>query len=174
MKAIVVYESYWGNTASVARAIAEGIGPEARALTTTEAKDEALAGVGLIVAGSPIIAFSLPTDKMRSDMAAKPDKKAPSPPDLSHPSLRSWLASLPKAGGGTSGAGGGAHSAAFETGFKLSPGGAAGTILKMLKGLGYEPVAKKQRFLVMTSYGPMRDGELDRAKAWGAELAKSL
>ena len=28
MKAIVVYESYWGNTAAVARAIAEGIGPE--------------------------------------------------------------------------------------------------------------------------------------------------
>ena len=31
MKAIVVYESLWGNTAAIARAIAEGIGPEARA-----------------------------------------------------------------------------------------------------------------------------------------------
>ena len=29
MKAIVVYESHWGNTASVARAIAEGLGVEA-------------------------------------------------------------------------------------------------------------------------------------------------
>ena len=37
MKAIVVYESYWGNTASVARAIAEGIGAGAQALTTTDA-----------------------------------------------------------------------------------------------------------------------------------------
>jgi flavodoxin len=27
MKAIVVYESLWGNTAAIARAIAEGIGP---------------------------------------------------------------------------------------------------------------------------------------------------
>ena len=27
MKTIVVYESYWGNTAAVARAIAEGFGP---------------------------------------------------------------------------------------------------------------------------------------------------
>ena len=34
MKAIVVYESMWGNTAAIARAIAEGIGPEARALST--------------------------------------------------------------------------------------------------------------------------------------------
>jgi flavodoxin len=34
MKAIVVYESLWGNTAAIARAIAEGIGLEARALST--------------------------------------------------------------------------------------------------------------------------------------------
>lgn len=34
MKAVVVYESLWGNTARIARATAEGIGPEARALST--------------------------------------------------------------------------------------------------------------------------------------------
>ena len=33
MKAIVVYESHWGNTAAVTRAIAEGIGPEAQAMS---------------------------------------------------------------------------------------------------------------------------------------------
>lgn len=37
MNAVVVYESHWGNTAAVARAVAEGLGPEARALTTDEA-----------------------------------------------------------------------------------------------------------------------------------------
>ena len=37
MKAVVVYESLWGNTAAVARAIAAGIGPDARALSTSEA-----------------------------------------------------------------------------------------------------------------------------------------
>jgi len=169
MKAVVVYESYWGNTAAVARAIAEGLGPDARAMSTAEATGEALAGIGLIVAGSPIVAFQLPTEKMRSDMAAKPGK-APSPPDLSHPSMRSWLESLPKGSGG----GRGAHAAAFETGFKLSPGGAAGTILKMLKNAGYESIAKKQRFVMKGYYGPTREGELDRAKAWGAELAQAI
>ncbi|MBE2235763.1 MAG: hypothetical protein IAE85_19885 [Anaerolinea sp.] len=54
MKAIVVFESHWGNTAAVARAIAEGIGPEARALSTTEATGAALAGVDLIVAGATL------------------------------------------------------------------------------------------------------------------------
>ena len=86
--------------------------------------------------------------------------------------MRSWLVSLPKAG--VSGGGGGreaaVRAAAFETGFKLSPGGSAGKILKMLAEMGYEPVAKKQRFLVKGSYGPVKEGELDRAKAWGAEL----
>ena len=43
MKAIVVYESHWGNTAAVARAIAAGIGPEAQALSTAEATAEVLA-----------------------------------------------------------------------------------------------------------------------------------
>ena len=164
MKAVIVYESYWGNTASVARAIAEGLGSGARAMSTAEAKDEALAGAGLIVAGSPIIAFALPTEKSRSDLAARRGK-APSPPDLSHPSMRSWLNALPKGGG---------RAAAFETGFKLSPSLAAHKILKMLEGRGYQPIAKKERFLVKGAYGPLREGELDRAKAWGVELAKSL
>ena len=167
MKAIVVYESYWGSTASAAQAVAEGLGEGARALTTDEAMAEALAGVDLVVAGSPIIAFQLPSEKTRRDMAAKPDKKAPSPPDLSHPSIRSWLEALPKAGGG-------ARCAAFETGFKLSPSNAATTILKVFEALGYQRIAKKERFLVKTSYGPVKEGELDRAKAWGAELAKAV
>jgi len=172
MKAIVVYESYWGNTASVAQAIAEGIGPEAKAMPTDQAVGDALAGISLIVAGSPIIAFSLPSEKTRNDMLAKADKKAPSPADLSHPSMRSWLVSLPKAVVSVQGGGRGAavRAAAFETGFRLSPGGSAGKILKMLGEMGYEPVAKKQRFLVKGSYGPVKEGELDRAKAWGAEL----
>ena len=64
--------------------------------------------------------------------------------------------------------------AAFETGFKLSPSSAGGTILKLLGARGYEPIAKKERFLVKSSYGPMKEGELDRAKAWGAGLAKAV
>jgi hypothetical protein len=178
MKAIVVYESYWGNTAAVAKAVAEGIGPDARALSTSEADAAALSDAHLIVTGSPIIAFGLPSDKTRRDMQARPDKKAPSPPDLSHPSIRSWIEALPKTGRPGAGEGGvGVPSvkvAAFETGFKMSPGGSAAKMLKMLEALGYAPVAKKQRFLVQGSYGPVKEGELERAKAWGAELAKTV
>jgi hypothetical protein len=30
------------------------------------------------------------------------------------------------------------------------------------------------RFIVKGAYGPLRDGELKRARLWGAELAKAM
>ena len=52
MKAFVVYESLWGNTAAIARAIADGLGPGAVALTTDEAGAETVENADLIVAGT--------------------------------------------------------------------------------------------------------------------------
>lgn len=118
MKTLVVYESLWGNTAAIARAIADGIGPDARAVTTDEATGDALAEADLIVAGAPVLAFSLPTEGIRDKLAADPGK-APMPPDLSHPSMRSWLDALPVGHG---------RAAAFETRIWWSPRGAVGTI----------------------------------------------
>src|SRR5664280_2047827 len=94
MKAVVVYESLWGSTAAVARAIAEGIGPEARALSTAEATGDAVTDVDLIVAGAPVLGFKLPTEQMRQGARANPGGKPPRPADLSYPSMRSWLEGL--------------------------------------------------------------------------------
>ena len=164
MKAIVVYESHWGNTAAVARAVADGIGPGAQALSTGQATGAAVAGADLIVAGAPLLGFTLPTDGMLKNIGANASKDKVAP-DLSQPSLRSWLAALPQGSG---------HSAAFETRIWWSPGGAAKAILRRLKKAGYGPIAKAQRFIVKGKYGPLRDGELERAKAWGDELAGGI
>jgi len=163
MKAIVVYESLWGNTAAVARAIAVGLGADARALSTAEATGAALSGVDLIVAGAPVHAFSLPSEESRRNAAAS-SGKAPAP-DLSHPSMRSWLAALPAGQG---------RFAAFDTRFKWTPGGATSRIARGLEGAGYRLAAKAQHFLIKGSHGPMRDGELDRARQWGSELARTV
>lgn len=163
VKAIVVYESHWGNTGAVARAIAEGIGPEARAMHTDEAVGPAVAGADLVVAGAPVIAFGLSRDATRKQIAG--DIKAPTPPDVSHVPLRSWLDALPAGHG---------WEAAFETRIWWSPRGATGTIEAKMKKAGYRPLAKAERFVVAGAYGPMRDGELDRARAWGATLAQAL
>jgi len=164
MKAVVVYESHWGNTAAVARAIAEGIGPEARVLSTAEATGDALVGVDLIVAGSPLLGFSLPTEAMLQGMATNAAKD-PTPPDLTHPSMRAWLESLPQGSG---------RAAAFETRIWWSPGSAAKAILKRLEVLGYHSIGKGERFIVEGKYGPLRTGELERARTWGAELAQEM
>lgn len=162
MNAIVVYESHWGNTAAVARAIAEGIGPDARVLATDEAIGDVLAGVDLIVAGSPLLGFSLPTESMLKNIASTADKD-PTPPDVSHPSMRSWLQGLPRGNG---------RAAAFETRIWWSPGSAAKAILKRLAALGYHPIDKGERFIVEGKYGPLRAGEIERAREWGKALAQ--
>lgn len=163
MNAIVVYESHWGNTAAVARAIAEGIGPDAVALTTTEATPQVVAEAQLIVAGAPVMAFGLPSDKMIANAVG--DQKAPAPPDISHPSLRAWLDELPKAHG---------FAAAFDTRLSWSPRGATGTIEGKLREAGYRKISKGGEFVVTGAYGPLREGEIERARAWGATLAAAL
>ena len=148
MKAIVVYESLWGNTAAVACAIAEGIGPDTPALTTAEATGAALEGVDLIVAGAPLLAFNLPSDKIRENIGNDPTH-AQHPPNLSHPSMRTWLAALPPGQG---------RAASFETRIWWSPGSAAAKILSGLEKAGYRPIGKGQRFVVKDKYGPLPRG----------------
>jgi hypothetical protein len=168
MHAIVVFESHWGNTEAVARAIGEGIGAGAEILATDAATPAVLATADLVIAGAPTMAFRLPTDAMLKHVADDP--KAPSPGDVSHPSMRSWLDELPGTTIGLSARR--RFEAAFETALHWSPGGAKGSIDKALRRAGYRRAGAPMRFFVEGSYGPLREGELDRAREWGASLAK--
>jgi hypothetical protein len=165
MKAVVVYESLWGNTAKVAGAIAEGLGEGAEALSTLEATPEIVAEVDLIVAGSPVFAFKMSSDTMRESIRRSPGPRAPAPPDLSHPSMASWLESLPA---------GDACAAAFDTEARGPFGKAAPTIARSLQASGFRLIGKPTGFYVSGKYGPLRDGELDRARRWGIELASVM
>ena len=163
MKAVVVYESYWGTTKQVAEAIAEGIGPDVPVLNTDEATPEEVADADLIVAGAPVHGFSLPREQGRKTLPD--DKKAPRPADVSHPTLRTWLKNLPAGRG---------KGAGFDTRFRRTPGSAAKRIRKGLAKAGYSTVADDGEFLIEGTYGPLKDGELERARAWGAALAESV
>ena len=172
MKAVVVYESLWGSTAAVARAIAKGIGPDAKVMPTAEATPEAIAGADLIVAGAPVHSMSIPTEQTRE--WARTGSLGPNgaPPDLSHPMMRTWLSELPKGQG---------FSAAFDTRVRAWYGrGAAPRIDKALKNAGYRPIAKPRGFYVTghlikpTTDGTLREGEEERARQWGAELARAM
>jgi hypothetical protein len=162
MHAIVVYESHWGNTEAVARAIAEGIGPGAVAMTTDEATPPVVAAADLVVAGAPVIAFSLPRNGSEKQLAG--DTKAPHPADVSHPLLRAWLDTVTRGRG---------WFAAFETRIWWSPRGATGSIESRLAKAGYRKLAKGERFVVEGAYGPLKDGEAERARDWGRSLAEA-
>ena len=167
MKAVVVYESLWGNTAAVAGAIAEGIGAHAQALSTAEATGEAMHGVDLIVAGAPVLGFKLPTDKMREGAKARGDD----PDELPRRYARlinaaiEGLEALPAGHG---------RSAAFDTQVRGPFGKAAPTIAEALEGAGYARLADPVGFTVAGKFGPLRKGELERARRWGSELAAAM
>jgi hypothetical protein len=172
MKAVVVYESLWGNTAAIAHAIAEGLGPGAIALSTAEADRAAVADADLIVAGAPVHSMSLPTDQSRELARTGNIGPGGAPPDLSHPKMRTWLDELPK---------GRARAAAFDTRVNAWYGrGAASKILRGLQRAGYQPVARARGFFVSghhlkpTADGTLCDGEVERALQWGRELRRAL
>ena len=129
MNAIVVYESLWGNTAEVARAVAEGLGPGARALRTDEATAADAAGADLVVAGAPVFGFKLSSQKMRDGIRQSPGK-GPAP-DLSCPLLRTWLEALPP--------GDRLRAPRFDTQVRGPFGKGAPEIVKLLEARGYRP-----------------------------------
>jgi hypothetical protein len=172
MKAIVVYESLWGSTAAVARAIAEGIGPDARAMSTAEATLKVINRADLIIAGAPVHSLNLPSEQTREWARVGSMGPAGAPPDLSHPMMRTWLTSLPR---------GSARVTAFDTRVKSWYGwGAASKIHAALRQAGYSPLARPRGFYVTghpvlpRTNGVLADGEAERARQWGAELARAM
>ncbi|HEY3410782.1 MAG TPA: hypothetical protein VGK53_21660 [Propionicimonas sp.] len=164
MKAVVVYESLWGNTAAVAGAIAEGLGPEVKVLSTALATAEELVGADLVVAGGPVFGFQLSSERMRQSIRDSPESGAPAP-DLSGPPLRAWLEALPPGTG---------RCAAFDTRIRGPFGKGAPAVAEGLQAKGYQLVARPEGFIVTGKYGPLRKGELERATQWGTQLRRSM
>lgn len=166
MNAIVVYESVYGNTRAVAEAIAEGLG--AQALPVQEARASA-EEADLLIVGGPTHMHGLATTQSRKAAVAgahEDGHTAIEPHAADEPGLRSWLRDLPHSQG--------RHAAAFDTRLDKSPlltGVAARGIARRLRRRGYELLGSES-FLVEESEGPLEDGELDRARAWGAQLAQ--
>ncbi len=168
----VVYESLWGNTAAVAHAIAEGIGEEAIAISTTEADPKDASGVRALIAGAPVHGMTLPTSESLASAAAKDAGEGRAEPQTDHPLMRTWLEGLPPLD---------IPATAFDTRVRGPLGrGAATAIIRAASAKGCHLLAQPKGFRVdFRNAGPheadlLKDGELAKARAWGEQLAAAL
>jgi len=169
MDAIVVYESVYGNTREVAEAIAEGVGATT-VLPVHEAQGRQ-GTVDLLIVGGPTHVHGMATKRSRhagAETAQEDRRSHVDPRATAEPGLRMWLHDLSPAAAH--------HAAAFDTRLDKSPwiSGAAGRVIaRRLRRLGIDVIATES-FLVEDTEEPLKVGELDRARAWGAEPARSL
>jgi menaquinone-dependent protoporphyrinogen IX oxidase len=164
--ALVVYESMFGNTEEVAKAVAEGLRLEGIETTVVEARSAPRAvarDLDLLVVGAPTHAFSL--SRAASRQAAVSQGAVPERADLG---VREWLESC-------------RHDrrspvalAAFDTRVsrvRWLPQSASAAAARIARKHDFRVVAHPIGFVVEDIKGPLRAGELDRAVAWGRELA---
>ncbi|MFO7691173.1 MAG: flavodoxin domain-containing protein [Cryobacterium sp.] len=164
MRALVVYESQWGNTERVARAIATELGTTMQVeIVDSDAAPSTLTGFDLVCVGGPTHAFSMTRASTRKDAAAQ--HNAPHTPTRG---IREWLADLDPAPG--------VKAATFDTRVDKPrlPGSAARAAKQELRSHGCDIVAKQQSFRVHGYDGPLIDGELERAADWARQVAGGL
>jgi multimeric flavodoxin WrbA len=169
MKAVIVYESMYGNTRAIAEAIGEGLRPAAdvSVVSVTGATPDLLRQADLIVVGGPTHVHSMSrpaTRKSAIDEAGKAGSRLVLEPGADGPGVRDWLASL----GQLSGA-----AAAFDTrmnGPVVFTGQASKGISSLLRRHGLTVVAGPESFLV-TKGNELHQGQAARAREWGASLA---
>ncbi|MGW2374712.1 MULTISPECIES: flavodoxin family protein [Kitasatospora] len=176
MHTVIVYESMYGNTREIAEAIAEGVhqaDPTASVdcLPVAEAIADVTRSADLLVVGGPTHIHGMSSGLSRRMAVAAENRKegrenatAEARQTAEGPGLRSWFHDLPNTEPGT-------YAAAFDTrvGTPLA-GSAADGIAQRLSRHHYDVVAEPEGFIVEGTDGPLRAGELDRARAWGARL----
>ena len=165
MRALVVYESLWGNTAQVARAIGTRLSAQADVeILDSDAAPRSVEGYDLLVVGGPTHAFSMTRASTRSD--AVTTRSAPHEPTRG---IREWLNELDRPATQI-------PAVAFDTRVAKPrlPGSAAKAARHELRSLGFETSVKQQTFHVHGYEGPLADGELDRAAEWADEVLAQL
>jgi hypothetical protein len=180
MKITIVYESMFGNTQEVAQAISDGIrdadpSAAAQCVPVREAAAEQVESTDLLIVGGPTHIRGM-TSGFSRKMGISSEEKAEArgepthelEPDAEGPGLREWFDGLAKLGHGK-------KAAAFDT--RLSyplAGGAAKGIARRLHRHGYHLVSEPEGFVVDDAAGPLRAGEIERARQWGAQLAQQV
>jgi flavodoxin len=155
MKVLIIYDSFFGNTEQVAQAMGDALGSQqdVTVLRVGDVKPEHLAGLDVLIVGSPTRAFS-PT-----------------------PAIKKLVGSIPRHGLK------GVKVAAFDTRIAVDEvGSRILTMLVRVFGYAAKPIAGRlekkhgelavppEGFFVEDSEGPLKEGELERATDWAERI----
>lgn len=155
MKALIVYDSVFGNTEQIAQAMGNALGSQAEVntLRVGDVKPEQLMGLDVLIVGSPTRGFR-PT-----------------------PAISNLLKNIPKKGLK------GVKVAAFDTRISMNDidsrilpplvkvfGYAAKPIADRLKKKEGELAIPPEGFFVEGTEGPLKEGELERAADWAKQI----
>jgi len=161
MKALIIYDSVFGNTGKVAQAIGETISKQypdqSQTLQVDVVKAEYIQGLDLLIVGSPTRSFR-PTPAVNEFLKSLPRNHL-SGIKVAAFDTRIWLNTI--------------DSSALR--FIVDKGGyAASKIVKALQKKGGNLVSDPEGFLVIGDQGPLKEGELERAEDWANQLSLSL
>jgi Flavodoxin domain len=173
MRALIVYESMYGNTRAIAQAIADGLKPRAdvELVPVGQATPQLLAWADLVVVGAPTHAHGMSHPSTRRGAAeaiVKPGNALRLEPEAEATGVREWLAGMPRANG--------TPAVAFDTRIKapsIITGRASSGIAKALNSHGFTLATEPESFLV-TTQNVLIEGELERAREWAAGFVGGL
>lgn len=156
MKSLVIFDSTYGNTKDIAKAIGQGISSDVEVLNIDRASITNLRDLDLLVIGSPTHG-GMPTEKLIHFIDNLP---------------KDLLKDV--------------KIAAFDTRFETDTHGmglrilmnvirfAADKTAKKLIRIGGVQIIQPEGFIVEDKKGPLKNGELERAKKWGSQLAYAI
>ncbi|MFA5030078.1 MAG: flavodoxin family protein [Patescibacteria group bacterium] len=155
MKALIIYDSTFGNTKRIAESIAKGFGHDILAIPVATVSWHMLDGIDVLIVGSPTQG-GRPTKNIQEFINTIPDKGLQ-----------------------------GVRIAGFDTRFKESEQNfALRLLIKTIKYAAEKITASlaskggmnvvAEGFFVTGKEGPLVEGEPDRAEKWGASLLQSL
>ena len=146
MRTLIVYDSVYGNTEIIAKAIGDAVTGEVIVLRVGDVDSSKLETFDLLIVGSPTHG-GRPTEAIRDFLEQAP-----------LPAFK------------------GANVAAFDTRMKPKLarilGFAAGRIAGSLKKKGAALIGSPEGFFVEGAEGPLTEGEVERAAAWARQIVK--
>lgn len=155
MKALVIYDSAYGNTEAIAKAVGQALGEDTQVVRVGDADWNNLNQYEMVIVGSPT-------------QAGRPT-----------PAVKAFLKNIP------AGSLKGVEVTGFDTridsraqGFMLRTfmgflGYAAGRIARQLETKGGRLVKEPHGFFVEDKEGPLGEGERERAAEWASSIARA-